>query len=127
MKLEQIASYLESKFPSLQFGSNLFINQMPSYAKTAIVLKDAVASAEIDGEAPPQRAGQFQLYAKGEDYLSLKNFAIDISDALSLYNHSLQDIYILMLRPLNEPQVKMLSNGSSCELCINFFIKYAIV
>lgn len=127
MKLDALAAYLEDKMPQLAFGKNLFVNQMPSGKNMAVLLKSTEPGAEIDGEAPSQRSGRFQLFIKGDDYAVLKALADDISEAFTLYNKALPEIIIKAMRPLNEVQVKLFSNGSSCELCTNFFIKYAII
>lgn len=127
MKFEPIAQYLNTKLPELIPGQTLFVNQMPANIKQGALLKESYTGTEISGEISALRRGRFQLAVRSPDPTWAKDLAERISTTLTLQNADLGAIYVMSIRPLNEPSAFMLSVGNNHEFLVNFSAIYGIV
>lgn len=123
MNLLQLADVLEQADIGVK-GETIFVNNMPSSSRTAVMLRGKFTGTKIDHELPGFYKTDIMLVVRAVDYAAGETLIERAVVALTLSEKDLSEYYIRYCRPESLPAVYPLSDGDNMEFAVRMNLAF---
>jgi len=124
-QINSIADYLNSEGLATT-GQDLFVYFAPPETRNCTILFPSNDPPVIDPDTPGYFIGKFQVITRNSRHSDgMTNCAI-MSEALTLVDFDLPEIYIKMCRPLYQPRVFRRAESGLIEFSVTYDIRFIV-
>lgn len=127
MFYEELAKYIATQLPTLEYGKKLFVNMLPAQVSEAALIRDNPGGIKVNGEMLTERRGDFQFVSRAIKAQDAYRVAQEVSSVLTLNGLELNGYVVKVARPKHEPLIYQVSEGGLYESSVNFSVSYGIV